>query len=116
MPVPHQVGDIVAERIEALSPAAHEQLLVASALANPTIELVAAAGQPGTAEGLPEAEEAGVVELEEGRIRFAHPLFASAVYSSPTPEQRRPLHARIAGGVPDIEDRAPHLALSPLRP
>ena len=40
MPVPHQIGDIVAERIEALSPAAREQLLVASALANPTIELV----------------------------------------------------------------------------
>jgi DNA-binding CsgD family transcriptional regulator len=116
MPVPHQVGDIVAERIEALSPAAHEQLLVASALANPTIELVAAAGQPGTAEGLPEAEEAGVVELEEGRIRFAHPLFASAVYSSATPEQRRRLHARIAGVVTDIEEKARHLALSHLEP
>ena len=116
LPVPHQVGDIVAERIEALSPAAREQLLVASALANPTIELVATASDPGTAAGLPEAEEAGVVELEGGRIRFAHPLFASAVYSSATPEQRRRLHARIAGVVTDIEEKARHLALSHLEP
>src|SRR5437764_447141 len=65
---------------------------------------------------LVEPEEAGVVELEGGRIRFAHPLLASAVYSSATPEQRRRLHAHIAGIVTDIEEQARHLALSHLEP
>jgi DNA-binding CsgD family transcriptional regulator len=116
VPVPHHVGDMVAERIEALSPGAREQLLVTSALASPTIELVTTAGGPGTAEGLAEAEEAGVVELEGGRIRFAHPLLASAVYSSATPERRRRLHAHIAEVVTDIEEKARHLALSHLEP
>ena len=74
VPIPQRVGDMVAERIGALSPAAREQLLVASALASPTVELVTAASEPGTAAGLGEAEHAGVIELDGGRVRFAHPL------------------------------------------
>ena len=61
---------------------------------------------------LAEAEDAGVVVAERGRIRFTHPLLASAIYGSVSREQRRQLHQRLAEVVGDREERARHLSLS----
>ena len=69
-----------------------------------------AQGTAGAA--LAEAEEAGVLVSERGRIRFTHPLLASAIYGSVSQEQRRQLHRRLAEVVGDPEERARHLALS----
>ena len=53
-----------------------------------------------------------VVEVVGDRLRFTHPLLASAVYQKIPPARRRELHARLATIVRDPEERARHLALS----
>ena len=54
----------------------------------------------------------GVIELNDGRVRFTHPLLAAATISTIEPHRRRELHARLAGLGLDPEERARHLALS----
>jgi len=89
-------------------------LLQVSALARPTVELVAAAdGDRGRVEsGLEVAAREGVVELDDTRIRFTHPLLASITYEQAPVWKRRDLHRRLAGVVSDVEERARHLALA----
>ena len=61
---------------------------------------------------LAEAEDAGVLVTEHGRIRFTHPLLASAVYASVSEARRHALHRRLAEVVSDAEERARHLSQS----
>src|SRR5262249_56737258 len=63
-------------------------------------------------EHLDRAVAVGAVELVDRRIRFAHPLLASAVVSTIGPRRRRELHARLAKLDLDLEERARHLALA----
>ncbi len=63
-----------------------------------------------------EAENAGVLITERGRVRFTHPLLASAVYGSASDARRMQLHGRLAGVVTDPEQRARHLAQSVTEP
>ena len=87
---------------------------MAAALSHATIETVAAALEDER-EGLPailEAEEAGVLLTEQGRVRCTHPLLASAVYGAASDARRGQLHRRLAAVVADAEERARHLAQS----
>jgi DNA-binding CsgD family transcriptional regulator len=108
-PLPSSLGTLVNERIAGLPEESREALVVASALSQPTIELLEAA--LGRDPALGPALEAQVVELERDRIRFAHPLLASGVYWTTSPAERHALHWRLAQLVPDAEERARHLAL-----
>ncbi len=114
LPVPMTLEEVVAARIGGLSDTARQAALAAAALSRPTVttlaEAVSAEGDGRAA--LLEAEEAGVLVSERGRIRFAHPLLASAIYGSASHERRRQLHERLATVVADPEERARHLALS----
>ena len=76
--------------------------------------MIAAAIDPsrGVDHRLDPALENGVVEVVGDRLRFTHPLLASAVYQKIPPARRRELHARLATIVRDPEERARHLALS----
>ena len=114
LPVPLALQELVAARLRGLSVAATEAVLVASALSRPTISKVtrAFAAQGKAEAALAEADEAGVLVSERGRIRFTHPLLASAIYGSVSQERRRQLHRRLAEVVGDPEERAHHLALS----
>jgi hypothetical protein len=67
-------------------------------------------------EGLAEALDARVLELDGPRLRFTHPLLGSAVVARQTPARRRLLNARLAGVVPTTEERARHLALATAEP
>ena len=114
LPVPRSVQALAAGRVGALSLAAREVVLVAAALSRPTIETIASA-VAGEREVLPailEAEEAGVLVTEQGRVRFTHPLLASAVYGAASDARRGQLHRRLAAVVTDEEERARHLAQS----
>jgi DNA-binding CsgD family transcriptional regulator len=87
---------------------------VAASLSRPTIETVVAA-LPGDWDALTavvEAEESGVLVTEDARVRFTHPLLASAVYALASDARRRHLHGRLAEVVTDAEERARHLAQS----
>jgi DNA-binding CsgD family transcriptional regulator len=114
LPVPRSVQTLTAERVGALSPAAQEAVLVAAALSRPTIEMVAAAldGEHKAQPAILEAEDAGVLVTEQGRVRFTHPLLASAVYGATSGARREQLHRRLATVVIDGEERARHLAQS----
>lgn len=114
LPVPQSVQKLAAERVNALSGAAREAVLVAASLSQPTTDGVLA-GLPDKSDGgaaLAEAADAGVLLTEPGRIRFTHPLLASAVYASVSEAHRRALHRRLAEVVSDAEERARHLSQS----
>ncbi len=112
LPVPEGIRALATERVRSLSPAAQDAVLVAAALSRPTIATVSdAMGED--ADALPaiiEAEEKGVLVTDRGRIRFTHPLLASAVSASASDARRRQVHRRLADVVADPEQRARHLA------
>ena len=114
LPVPQSVQKLAAERVNALSGAAREAVLVAASLSRPTADAVVTALPDDSAGGaaLAEAEDAGVLVTEHGRIRFTHPLLASAVYASVSEARRHALHRRLAEVVSDTEERARHLSQS----
>jgi DNA-binding CsgD family transcriptional regulator len=106
LPVPASAQALVHARVERLPRETREGLLLASALAAPTT----AVAPPGTFDA---AEDAGVVRIDTaGRIHFAHPLLAAAIYESAAPETRRDAHRRLVGRAADPETRAHHLALA----
>ena len=118
LPVPRDLHEIARERVDGLSPRGRLACLVAAALSRPTRDLIlrAVAHEDDADTGLLEAEEAGVLVTESTRLRFTHPLLASAIYGSATPERRRRLHEGLAAVVSDPEERARHLALSTTEP
>src|ERR1035437_9487431 len=105
--VPEPLRALVAERLVALTGATQETLLIAAALADPTVELVRAAGGGS----LSEAIGNGAIELDGERIRFTHSLLASVLYAEAPPDRRLDLHKRLATIAPGVEERAWHLAL-----
>lgn len=115
LPVPPNLLELVLSRLAALPRACEEPLLAAAALSTPTLALVEAATSPPPG-ALEAAFEERVIELTGERIRFEHPLVASAVYRLATPLKRRALHARLAQVVTDVEERARHLALASAAP
>jgi DNA-binding CsgD family transcriptional regulator len=113
LPVPESLHELVAERIPKLAAAAREALLAAAALSHPTAELVEHASSVA---GLASAEESGLLRVEHGRVVFAHPLYASAVYAAVATSRRHQLHRRLAQLVTDPEEQARHLALATTEP
>jgi DNA-binding CsgD family transcriptional regulator len=106
LPVPDDLRKLTVARFRRLPAETREAVLLASVVSNPDTRSVDLAV-------LGPAEEAGIVTVDEsGRIRFAHPLFASAAYGSVSASRRRGLHRRAAELVSDPEQRARHLALA----
>ena len=113
LPVPGSLRTLLGERLADLAPAVREVALTVSALARPTVALVEASLRSADpAAALAGAVDAGVLEIDGDRLRFAHPLIASVVYADAPAPQRRTLHARIADVVEESEERARHLALA----
>ena len=113
LPFPADFRVLVIERLRDLTPETRAALLLTAALAQPTVSAVAAAvGDADQAvRCLEEAVVAGILELDAGRVRFAHPLIASIPYADLTPAARCALHERLASTVTDPEERARHAAL-----
>ncbi len=113
LPVTADLRVLVTERLHGLAPATREALVLTAALAQPTVTAVAAAvGDAGqAARCLAEAVAAGVVEVEDERVRFTHPLIASIPLADLPLAARRALHERLATTVTDPEERARHAAL-----
>ena len=112
-PIPDRLQELIEDRLEGLPAGTVEALEVVSALSAPTRDAIAVAIAPAAVDDrLGPAIEHGVVEVVGDRLRFTHPLLASAVYQKIPPARRRELHARLATIVRDPEERARHLALS----
>ena len=118
LPIPHSLEELVAARVNGLSEPARQAALVAASLSQPTRATVLdALGDADDARAaLLGAEEARVLVADGERLRFGHPLLASAVYGAAAPERRRAVHERLAAVVSDLELRARHLALSATDP
>lgn len=110
LPVPGELRELVRDRLIALPSPTRPALAAVAALSQPTIALVSAAGWGE--ETLAPALEANVLEIEHGRLRFTHPLLASAAYEEVDAVTRRRLHRQLAALVGEEEERARHLALA----
>ena len=112
-PIPDRLQELIEDRLGGLPAGTVEALEVVSALSAPTLDAIAASiAPPAVDDRLRPAIEHGVVEVVGDRVRFTHPLLASAVYQRTPLPRRRQLHARLATNVRDPEERARHLALS----
>ena len=104
LPMPSTLTELIAVRLGRLPAASRQALLAAAALAQPTIDLVDPVA-------LVPAQRAGLISIDESRIRFTHPFFASVVYGQASEAQRRRLHRDLAEVVIQPEERARHAAL-----
>ena len=89
LPVSPSLETLVRGRLAELPAETAEPLLAAAITAAPTIELVDGATDGTGAAMLERAAAAEVIVIDDGRLRFAHPLFASAVVSGASPDRRR---------------------------
>jgi len=64
------------------------------------------------ARSIDEATTAGVMVVEEGELRFSHPLLAAGALAAIPPVRRRELHRHAADIAGVAEDRARHVALA----
>jgi DNA-binding CsgD family transcriptional regulator len=111
LPVPGELRELLRLRLAGLVRETEEPLLFAAAMPQPSVGVVGAAFGADPLPSLRRALAAEVIELEGERIRFAHPLFASVLYSGIDGDRRRDIHRRLAAVVTDPEERARHLAL-----
>jgi hypothetical protein len=117
LPVPDNLHDLVRGRVELLPEDTRAALLAVAALAHPTVGLLELNfDEASTARLLRPAIESQVIQLSGDRIRFTHPLLASAVYADTSRSSRRAMHRRLAEIVSDPEERARHLALGAEEP
>jgi DNA-binding CsgD family transcriptional regulator len=112
LPVPTSLQGVLTARIAALPAEVQDVLLAASCLRSPTAELLERASGPQAWPAVQSAAAEGVVEAEGSRVRFTHPLFASAIYSEAAPWRRREMHRKLSLIAPSAEERARHQALA----
>jgi DNA-binding CsgD family transcriptional regulator len=109
LPVPGTLRGLIADRLAILPSEVRETLLAVASVADPSLQVLDAV-VPGAAAAAQQASDAAVVRVVDGRLRFTHPLLASAVYGDAAPAQRRAMHAALARAVSDPIERARHLA------
>lgn len=107
-----------AQRLEALSEPARQAALLASAMQAGALEVFERALQADglDADALEEAERAGVLTVDDGRVGFPHPLLRSVAYHAAPGSRRRVAHVRLAEVAPDVRLRAWHLAIAAVEP
>ncbi|HEX6869502.1 MAG TPA: ATP-binding protein, partial [Micromonosporaceae bacterium] len=112
-PVSADALTLLGQRIGDLSVASRQALLIAALAAQPTLDLYDCLLGPDTATGaLAELTSAELIWIDHRSVHCAHPLIASAAWTTAGPAQRRSLHRRLAAQTSDLEQRGRHLALS----
>jgi DNA-binding CsgD family transcriptional regulator len=114
LPMPQTLEELVDARLAGLPAATREALVLASALGAAPVKLLRAAGVPDDA--LDPAVAARVAELQDGAVRFTHPLLSSVLYQGLAGSERRAAHGALADVVVDPLERARHLALATEQP
>jgi len=115
LPVPDTLSGLVKERLGQLPLTALEALQLVAIVPDAPIGQYLAAGAVDGA-GLDTAVGAGVLEHDGGRLRFSHPLLASAVAGSIPPTRLRELHAIAARITDRPEEQVRHRALAAAGP
>jgi DNA-binding CsgD family transcriptional regulator len=110
LPVPGTVSGLVDERLGELPPAVVDAVQMVAVMPYAPVARYLAAGVRGN--DLDAAVLAGVLEPEDGRLRFSHPLLASAVSGTTPPARLRELHLVAARHAALSEERVRHQALA----
>src|SRR5215469_16708673 len=116
--LPESLRGLLASRLSRLSAETVDVLVHVAALSRPTVDLVTATCGDGESvlAALEGARREGVIELDDPRLRFAHPLLASVCYEQAPVWKRRAVHRALADVVADVEEQARHLALAAVGP
>ena len=109
LPVPDSLGSLIAGRVSRLPEPTRHAMLLAAAAAEPTIATLERAS-PGIEADLQPAVEDQLVVIEDGVVRFAHPLFAQSVLSLAPAAELRSAHEALSGATQSEDARARHLA------
>jgi DNA-binding CsgD family transcriptional regulator len=110
LPVPDTLSALVGERLRELPGPVADALGIVAVMPGAPVSRYLAAGM---ADGdLDAAVLAGVLEVDAGRLRFSHPLLASAVLGAIPPARLRDLHTVAARNAVDAEERTRHRALA----
>ena len=112
LPVPGDVRELIAQRVRRLGPTVRESLLVASAVAQPDVELIGRVLDRDVSGDLETAEAEALITRDRDRIAFRHPLFGAAIYGYVTADERRRVHRRLARALAETEEGARHGALA----
>jgi hypothetical protein len=112
--VPASLQELLGARLARLRTDVGDVLLEIAALARPTVQLVTAAhgSERCALDALDAAVIEGVVEIDDARVGFTHPLLGSICYQRAPLRKRRAVHRALAAAVTDVEERARHLALA----
>ena len=112
LPVPGDVRELIARRVRRLGPAVRESLLVASAVAQPDVELIGRVLERDVGRDLETAEAEGLITRDRDRVAFRHPLFGAAIYGYVGADERRQVHRQLARAMAATEEGARHGALA----
>jgi len=108
LPLPGTLTGLVGERLRELPASVTDALRAVALMPDAPLGRYLAAGVQGS--DLDAAVLAGVLEADGGRLRFSHPLLASAVLGGIPPARKRELHALAADSASDPEEEARHRA------
>lgn len=115
LPVPGSMRELVAGSLADLPAPALAAVRYAALLAAPDLGALRAVGV--AASDLDAAEEAGLVRVDTlDRIRFTHPVYATAVRATIPPGVRRRLQLELARVVADPDERARQLGAATTAP
>jgi len=81
-----------------------------AAMFQPTTGRLAGLFGPALDDHLVEARGAGILAVDDHRVRFTHPLLGTVIYADMGEDRRGSLHARLAGIETNQEESAHHLA------
>ncbi|MFE6894434.1 AAA family ATPase [Streptomyces sp. NPDC057694] len=98
LPLGDRLQEAVAARLHGLAPSAHEFLLLAVHAETDRLDTVLDVARTARipAGGAAVAENAGLVTVQDGQLRFRHPLVPSAVHWTASFAQRRRVHLALA--------------------
>jgi DNA-binding CsgD family transcriptional regulator len=120
LPISTSVGEAFLRRSGSLPEDTRRMLVVAAAAGGGRLSTLglAASSLGLSVDALAPAESAGLVTIESGALEFRHPLVRSALYGDADAQERRAIHAALAGALPDreVDRRAWHLAAAALGP
>jgi len=118
--VPATIAGAFLRRVGALSDTTRQALILAATSDSSDLTTLgrAAAHLGVDLSALADAEAAGLVMMDAGRVEFRHPLARSAIYADAPAGQRRDAHRALAGALPDldVDRRAWHLAAAATGP
>ena len=114
LPVPDSLHTLLGERLARLPEDTRDVLLIAAAAGRAPVDVIETAyGDRRLAEeALEPALSERVIEIEESRVGFTHPLLASVCLQQARAHERRAVHAALALAVSDVEEEGRHLALA----